>query len=109
MISVADFLMKVLGTIGELCTLTVLENKTFEYDLREVEQSLWKYHQKIARSRLFYNDINNHGLIMYTKGAREQSYSNVLLSSTVSIHNSPIVPNTFIRKSATEIILVGHL
>ena len=27
MISVADFLMNVLGTIDELCTLTVLESK----------------------------------------------------------------------------------
>jgi hypothetical protein len=117
MISVVDFLINVLGTIGELCTLTVLESKTFSYDLRKVEQPLWKYHQKIARSRLsndginqgckrdhprpdflspspffaylllkptqkgmenprkshpFYNPgINNHGLIMYTKGARE--------------------------------------
>ena len=38
-----------------------------------------------------------------------KSYQNVLLSSTVSAHNSPMVPNTFIRKSATEIILVGLL
>ena len=66
MISVADFLMNVLETIGELCTLTVLESKTFLYDLREVEQSLWKYYQKIACSRLSDQGINNHGLIMYT-------------------------------------------
>ena len=73
MITVADFLMNVLRTKGELCTLTVRENKTFLYYLREVKQSIWKYHQKIARSLLSNDGINNHGLIMYTKGAREQN------------------------------------
>jgi hypothetical protein len=70
---IPDFLMNVLGIIGELCTLTVLESKTFWYDLREFEQSLWKYHQKISRSQLSNDSINNHGLIIYTKGARGQN------------------------------------
>ena len=65
MIPVADFLMNVLETIGELCTLTVLESKTFYNDLREVEQSLWKYHQKIARSRLSNDGINNYANYVY--------------------------------------------
>ena len=34
--------------------------------LREVEQSLWKYYQKIACSQLSGQGINNHGIIMYT-------------------------------------------
>ena len=57
----------------------------------------------------FQKTDDKHRLIMFTKGAREQNKFHdlmILLSSTVSVHNSPMVHNTFIKKSAMRIILV---
>ena len=51
--------------------------------LREVEQSLWKYYQKIACSQLSDQGINNHGLIMYTSGAREHKYISMIWEASV--------------------------
>ena len=84
----------------------------------KVIEFVWKTHQNDPRNQLSDDGIINHVLIMYSKGAKEQntfslfernlkSYQCILLSSTVSVHNSPMVHNTFIRKSTTRIILVG--
>ena len=46
----------------------------------KVIEFVWKYHKNDLHGRLSNERINNHGLIMYTEGAREQNKLNPLKS-----------------------------
>ena len=86
-------------------TIHLLQEKTFIYE-NDIE--LWVFRETIEIGDFGEFSFKNKEF-QKSKMSRENSQTSrsiVLLSSDLSVYDSPIVANTFIRKSTLTIVLV---